>query len=153
MATINIYVPDAMKAEMDQAEGSNWSQIARQAFQYELLKRKSSQMDIDTVVERIKATAGYRSARYQEGLADGKKFAAESADADQVEDWMQQRDCMEFALGDDAMEMVSRFTDILQIEADEVFDERKRRSLNYLHGFIDGFNEVIEQVHVRLTDF
>jgi hypothetical protein len=150
MATINIYVPDAMKAEMDQVQDANWSQVAREAFQYELLKRKSSPMNIDAVVERIKATRGPGSGRYQEGFSDGQKFAAESADEYQVLTWMAERDCMEFAEPESAMQMVERFTEILQIEADKVFDPRKRRSMAYVEGFIEGFNDLISKVHARL---
>lgn len=40
MATLNVYVPDALKAQMDKIEGLNWSQVAQGAWQTEIEKEQ-----------------------------------------------------------------------------------------------------------------
>lgn len=72
MPSMNIYIPDSMKARMDAAgERANWSAVAQRAFAVELdhlesIKEIGSMTD---VIERLKAS---KNAFLAQQLADGR---------------------------------------------------------------------------------
>lgn len=81
MPKFTIYVSDALKADMDKADGSdpkpNWSAVAQDAFRVEcerVASRKRSKTKVNDVVERLRASkhksetqdtvAGHRGGRF-----------------------------------------------------------------------------------------
>ena len=88
MATMNIYLPDALKTAMDEVPdpAPNWSGICQKSIQAEIDRAKAAQGDMDALVSRVKAAG---SSQYDQGYRDGLEFARESADVDDFELWVQ----------------------------------------------------------------
>ena len=155
MATINVYVPDALKAEMDQHDGENWSQVAQEAFRFRLLTKRASTMEIEAVVERIKATAGDKSPRYQAGFDDGRKWAAEDADADDVEAWLDTDLDVEAETAEDmALSLAGALGYGVggrnQVDWEALFGPNMPTSKAYVRGFVAGLDEVFREVAKRM---
>ncbi len=54
MATLNLYVPDALKAQMDDIDGINWSQVAQAAFKAAIEEQgMQSTSDVTTAMLRM----------------------------------------------------------------------------------------------------
>ena len=86
MANMNLYLPEALKEEMEPFEKViNWSAVAQEAFRSAITTEKAKNMDTQAIVNRLKATAGPKSTRFQEGSADGRQWAAEYAELDELE--------------------------------------------------------------------
>lgn len=51
MAAINIYVPEELASRMKSA-AINWSEVARKAFEYELIKRQREQSYLRRIANR-----------------------------------------------------------------------------------------------------
>ncbi len=92
MASLNVYLADALKAEMETYEGVNWSQIAQEAIRAEIGRRKvmtELHADISSVVSRLKATP----TSYDSGFEAGVNWAKADANACELEeldswDWL-----------------------------------------------------------------
>jgi len=85
MASMNVYLADALKAEMETHEGVNWSQIAQEAIRAELSRRSimnAATANLGDVVTRLKATPSSYSSGYEAGLA----WANADAEARELED-------------------------------------------------------------------
>ena len=83
MARVSIYVPDELKARMDQAgDAINWSEIARPAFQAALAAyehRKGQTMS--TAVERLRASKQeYEQEESTSGEDAGRAWAKDDAE-------------------------------------------------------------------------
>lgn len=86
MATMNLYLPDALKAEMEQCEGVNWSQVAQEAFRrtVEIEGIKAVNMN-QAGLERLRASrASKEETDRATGVAAGKQWALEVAEYDQL---------------------------------------------------------------------
>lgn len=144
MATLNVYLADALKAQMESVEGVNWSQIAQDAIRAELAKRKlmnTAQTDIATVAARLKSTG----TSYTSGYAAGVKWAQQLAAAEQLEiieawDWEADLDRLERSSGgevfavDAARDLFERewaYDDVQLLMGGRITEKR-------LEGFIEG---------------
>ena len=85
MATINVYVPDPLKAEMDAAATStNWSALCQKTIRQELTRLAATAGDKKTITARVSAAG---SKQYINGYAAGKAYAAEHATVDDFEEF------------------------------------------------------------------
>ena len=87
MATMNLYLPDALKAEMEQCEGVNWSQVAQEAFRRTVEIEGIKAVNLNQAgIERLRASRESASDRKRaEAVAAGKTWALEVAEFDQLE--------------------------------------------------------------------
>lgn len=150
---MNLYLPDALKAEMDATEGINWSAMAQQAFRQAIQQRKASQMDMTAVAERLKTTTGANSTMYRIGFEEGKEFAAEAAEVDDLEalDAFDVGESFGRANGD-AYAVARWLADLVNCDPGDLFDTRvhSRISERRLRGFLDGAAEVYNAVRGSL---
>ena len=76
MPKVNLYVPDDLKARMDETgEAVNWSAVAQRAFREAISTNqiRKDQSDMEPVIERLRAS----KERYEERqLAAGRKVGA-----------------------------------------------------------------------------
>ena len=84
-----ISVPLELKARMDKVdEPVNWSAVACRAFEAklaEIIQRRGTK-NMSDVVTRLRTSKNRLSGkRYDQGFADGKTWAAETAEAEQLE--------------------------------------------------------------------
>lgn len=86
MATMNLYLPDALKAEMEQCEGVNWSQVAQEAFRRTVEIEGIKAVDMNQAgLERLRASrAAKEETDRAAGVAAGKRWALEVAEFDQL---------------------------------------------------------------------
>ena len=84
MPKISIYVPDEMKARMDEADDrANWSAIAQRAFEIELGHLESAQEigSMTDVIERLRASKEQSAkASQDDGRTAGQEWAKRSAE-------------------------------------------------------------------------
>ena len=155
MATMNLYLPDALKADMDEVEGINWSSLAQSAFRSAITERRAqTTMDKQAVAERIRSTAGTNSPKYQRGKTDGQEWAAGYADADDLEA-MSSVDLN--AMWERAAEPdrgAAWVADAIAQElgydnAGDIFDDVKF-TRSYIDGFVAGADDVWSQVRKLL---
>jgi hypothetical protein len=88
MARVSIYVPDELKARMDEAgEAINWSEVARPAFQNALANyRHRKEINMTTAIERLRASkAKVLADQSEEGKAEGSKWARDAAEFDELQ--------------------------------------------------------------------
>jgi hypothetical protein len=86
VARISVYVPDAMKAQMDALGDRNWSEAAQAAFRREI---ESSIMPGDSimnqVIERLRVSkASFEERQAKEGRLHGQDWAKLHAAYDQL---------------------------------------------------------------------
>src|SRR5262245_19653780 len=85
---MTISVPRALKARMDAADGVNWSAVASQAFEAQLLEL-TSRMEVkgmDEVIARMKAAQALDDREeYQEGRKAGDRWAKQQARPKQLQ--------------------------------------------------------------------
>lgn len=170
MPKINIYVPDEMKARMDNVDrGANWSAIAQRAFELELnhLERIKEVKSRTDVIERLRQDKESTAA---ERVAHGRKYGVDWAKLEasypklsriahiDVEQWS--------GAGSDA----GAFT-TAELVYMEVFDEEDRPRMDqvmhfygfkdereldiwlddaYVRGFVEGAQDVWEEVKNRI---
>lgn len=107
--------------------------------------------DYDRAAERIRATAGENSPRYQQGRESGRQWAAESADADNIEDFGGvDRSQIEDAERGQAGSVLANE---LRLDVDDLFGDDFRHtpiSNTYVLGFYDGAAEAITEINKRL---
>ena len=144
MATLNVYLSDALKAEMESVEGANWSQIAQDAIRAELARRKvmnTAQADISTVAKRLRSTG----TSYTSGYAAGVQWAQQHADAEHLEvieawDWEAELERMERSTDNEVFAVdVARglfeaewgYQDVQKLMGGRITEKR-------LEGFIEG---------------
>lgn len=85
MATLNVYLPDALKAEMDHVKGVNWSQVAQEAIRGAVARSKPMD-NIEAVAERLKNTGGTRARGFEAGV-EWAKSTADAAELEVLEVW------------------------------------------------------------------
>jgi hypothetical protein len=79
-----ISIPQDLKERMDAAgEQVNWSAVAARAFEAKLLDielaRKRGKMNKNDIVKRLKAARADDTEEYDDGKAEGRRWAAETA--------------------------------------------------------------------------
>src|SRR5271166_4530430 len=88
MPRITLYVPNDLKAGMDEAgEALNWSALAQRAFREAILNRsvRRSPKDMTSVVERLRASKERIEARdHEAGQAQGREWAETAAEYDEL---------------------------------------------------------------------
>jgi hypothetical protein len=85
MARISLYVPDELKARMDQVD-LNWSDIARPAFVSALaIQHQRSDQSMESAIERLRASKAASLKRDElTGRADGRRWAENRAEYDEL---------------------------------------------------------------------
>jgi hypothetical protein len=86
VARISLYVPDNLKAEMDQIKDINWSDIARPAFMTALASRKQrSERTMESAIERLRASKAESRKRDElNGKEHGRSWAEHTAEYDEL---------------------------------------------------------------------
>lgn len=162
MATLNLYVPDALKAQMDEIEGRNWSAVAQEAFRTTVNQEKAKTMNTEAIAERIRKTSGTNSALYKAGFAEGERWAATEAEADDLE--VIERLDVDEALSLNELSAITVATHLAQemgaADATYLFgddgdhnwrsDVPSKITANRLRGFVAGAQEVYKQVKSHL---
>lgn len=87
MATMNLYLPEALKAEMDQQQGVNWSKVAQDAFRQALEIERTKKVDmIEASIQRLRSERGQKVGRQEaQATAAGKRWALEAAKFEELE--------------------------------------------------------------------
>lgn len=84
---MNLYLPDALKAEMERCEGINWSQVAQEAFRRTVEIEGIKAVNLNQAgIERLRASR--KSATNLDraaGIAAGKTWALEVAEYEELE--------------------------------------------------------------------
>ncbi|MFA7666370.1 MAG: hypothetical protein WCY32_09650 [Burkholderiaceae bacterium] len=159
MATLNVYLPDALKADMDSTEGINWSQVAQEAFRRAIQLERTKQVDMTQgQLERLRSTREHKADREEaEAVAAGKAWALNEADFEVLER------IASIDTDDDAFDGEPSAHGWGAVLADAVFGEREwdRQMVeefceqyliaaypggHQVRGFIDGAREVYDQV-------
>src|SRR5258708_7816585 len=88
MPRVTLYVPDDLKARMDEAgEAINWSAVAQRAFReaVALNSLRKEPTDMNEVVERLRASKErVQEADEETGKAAGAQWARETAEFDEL---------------------------------------------------------------------
>jgi hypothetical protein len=158
MARTTIYVPDDLKERMDRAnqatEEVNWSQVACRAFEMklgELATNKEIRQKQD-VIQRLRASKlKSDDSNYKEGLELGRRWAEETAEADDLErltsgeGWNSADELAEFITGD-ADDHKAAFWKSVGDDLDSLLKSR-----SFLDGFVQGAAGVWCQVRDEVT--
>ena len=152
MARVTVYVPDDVKARMDEAgEDINWSALAQRAFVEAALSRavRKDQSNMDKVVERLRASKErVMEADHRNGKTAGQRWAKQTAEYDQLErlsEYLEDNNC----------EDVDCLRGLLDPDGDhrrEFYEwvGRDHPSENYVIGFVEGAVEVFDEVSPQL---
>jgi post-segregation antitoxin (ccd killing protein) len=151
VATLNIYIPGELKAEMDAHSGMNWSSVAQAAIRSALTERKAATMNTEAIAERLKSTAGKNSTYYKHGVKDGQEWMATIAELDDIESLLG-LDIDQFVdrARDDAHQAALAIADRIGFDLDSLFDEGAVITVSRLRGFQDGVRELFAKVKPAL---
>ncbi len=162
MPKISIYVPDDMKARMDNAdERGNWSGIAQQAFDLELthLEAVKEIKTMTDVVERLRASKQKSTkSSHGDGRTAGREWAMHSAEYNELRrvaeldvndlyqgtDWAVRVIVTVAIVGDrsEANQMVRSDGDMADIYGVDEENVTASLTVDYLAGFVEGATEV-----------
>lgn len=146
MATLNVYLPDALKAEMDQVKGVNWSQVAQEAIRGAVARSKPMD-NIEAVAERLKNTGGTRARGFEAGV-EWAKTTADAAELEVLEVW--DWEDMYRDVGDHEVVAASLFVAEFGYEGvREIMGGRVTE--NRLRGFVEGALSVWNQAKPLLS--
>jgi hypothetical protein len=153
MARVTVYVPDDLKARMDEAgKDVNWSALAQRAFIEAALTQavRKDQSNMDKVVERLRASKErVQEADFEAGKTAGAQWAKQSAEYDELERlWKYAEDNQP---EDEAT--LRRLIDPDENRDWRDFWEllgRENPSENYVIGFAEGAVEVFDEVAYKL---
>jgi hypothetical protein len=86
VARISLYVPDDLKAKMDQVKDINWSEVARPALEHALATQKQrSERTMESAIERLRASrAESRKREELDGNEHGRSWAEHTAEYDEL---------------------------------------------------------------------
>jgi hypothetical protein len=154
VARISLYVPDDIKAQMDQITDINWSDIARHAFVAALAIRKHrSERTMESAIERLRASKAESSKRDElNGKEHGRDWAEHTAEYDELRRVAE----IEFNHGMDCLHALYHAIDPEnELEVgdfkQQVFgDEYADISDEYAHAFIKGAQEFFSEVADKL---
>ena len=145
MATINLYVSDALRHRMDLADEQNWSAVAQQAFEAHLGRlavHGKANGKLGAAVERLKASkVKYEDEQKAEGYERGYAWAQDRAEFHDLESMVGAADYPA------AVGIVQKTKSFLQ--RDE-FGDAVLPSDEMWEGFVDGatalYNDVADQM-------
>jgi hypothetical protein len=159
VAKVNLYVPDDLKAQMDETgESVNWSAVAQRAFReaISINRIRKDGSDLGPVVERLRASKG----RYEERqLTAGKEVGARWAKKEA--EYFELRFVADFDPDSRDKELDCRTLEWL-IDPDGVTDSyswaefwethygRGQPSDAFIRGFIEGAAEVYNEIADQL---
>ena len=156
MATMNIYLPDALKTAMDEVPdpAPNWSGICQKSIQAEIDRAKAVQGDTDALVARVKAAG---SSQYDQGYQDGLEFARESADVDDFELFAVmypelKKDHDRVRQYDNALGLVEALVTIIGVDTEHYLGDRYTPTWRYLEGFAKAMQETYRSIETRLGE-
>jgi hypothetical protein len=84
MASLNVYIPDALKAKMDATQGVNWSSIARGLFESVVSREESTGLSLAEVAGDMRDNTGPNSSAYVHGFEEGQAWASEKGELDDL---------------------------------------------------------------------
>lgn len=84
MASLNVYIPDALKAKMDTTQGVNWSSIARGLFESVVSREESTGLSLEEVAADMRDNTGANSSAYVQGFEEGQAWASEEGELDDL---------------------------------------------------------------------
>jgi hypothetical protein len=154
VARISLYVFDELKAEMDQIQDLNWSDIARPAFMYALATRKQrSNQTMETAIERLRASKAESNKRDElAGKEDGRDWAEKRAEYDELRRVAE----IKFVHGRSYLDALHSAIDpdheLSEGEAKEQLfgDEHADVSNEYVAAFIEGAQAFFDEVADKL---
>lgn len=158
MPRVTVYVPDELKARMDEAgESVNWSSVAQRAFNESIWSHRLREEpnDMNNVVERLRSSKQRFSEIEQVlGHTAGRRWAMEEAEYPQLLRAKEFRGCNDLVVigavrrlvdPDEALDN-DEFLEAIGLDA----DEHSRVSEPYAAAFIEGACEVYEEVEDRI---
>lgn len=147
MATINVYVPDHLKQDMDALDPApNWSGLCQAAIKQEITRLRAIAGEKSAIIARVRATG---SKQFQMGYDDGKTFAAETADLDDFEVFAEQYD--ELAQQRGPVEAIQEIARVLGTDSDYFFGDTTP-TLRYADGFAKAVKETWGTIRNELRD-
>lgn len=160
MARQEIYVPDALKAEMDAARdlNINWSEHAQQAFRRALDIEGRKQVSVqESQLARLRASREDDLERHEaDGVALGKEWALQAADYGELERVAELSSSVEAGVGGDeiAFGIAKALLDeegpgvrLVQGQLEELFGKVPERVMAAMAiGFVQGASEVFDEV-------
>lgn len=157
MAKITIYVGDDLKGRMDQQPAKNWSGVAQEAFELELRTTAKENMEMDDVIERLRASKTKKEQTEKPAwIKKGREWAMRVPDADELER-LGELDYSDAESWEDILRlMVSTYQDD-DTNWDEMSDfsevnftgdilHKRKPSKNHMLWWLDGVQEVWEEV-------
>ena len=105
-------------------------------------------MNAQAIADRIRATSGSHSPKYQQGLQDGKAWAAQEANADEMEA-LTAIESYDNLRGDELNGRLFSFMSAMEWEKWHWGDVQPQ-SERYLQGFVDGALSVFKDVRSLL---
>jgi hypothetical protein len=145
MATVNVYVSDALRRQMDEAADQNWSAIAQQAFETHLARlaqRGKAGGCLDDAIERLRAS----KARYEgeQNTSDYDRGYAWAKDRAEHHDLVSMVEAPDYVSAVSIVRKTSGFQ-----ERDE-FGDAALPSNEMWEGFVDGATALYNEVAGRL---
>jgi hypothetical protein len=144
----NISIPRALRARMDAVgERVNWSAVAAEAFQVKLLELESRKKvhTMDDVIARLKAAAQLEvNEACQAGLEAGREWAKQRATPKQVQllsDYISSSGSASDKVYSEVLALIKK---VMGDDDDRPWDD------NFLQGFLEGTDEVWDQVKDKL---
>lgn len=157
MARIGIYIPDELKARMDQVEHVNWSATAQRAFEVEVNLKEVLMSTEDSVVARLRASKVKEDEAEQvAGRKIGQKWARDWAEYGELkrvatyqhwdetpeEVYPSQLLCLIFAVDDRREIDTSDERELWQL----LLDREVEPEPAWVEGFVEGVGEVWDEV-------
>jgi hypothetical protein len=154
VARISLYISDELKAEMDQIEDINWSDIARPAFMHALAIRKQrSNQTMETAIERLRASKAESNKRDElAGKEDGRKWAENTAEYDELRRVAEIKFVHGMSYLDALYSAIDPDNELNEGEAmEQLFgDEHADVSDEYVAAFIEGAQAFFDEVADKL---
>jgi hypothetical protein len=157
MAKLNLYVPDDLKARMDEVgDRVNWSEVARPALQSALAAEEHRRnANMTTAIERLRAS---KQETLQNEQANGKQAGREWAEKYASYDDLRRISKIEFAQGvdagrieDEAMGCLTEALDWTDDDiAEQLGDEGVMVTNEYAAAWIEGVQEFFAEVKDQL---
>ncbi|QKC83964.1 hypothetical protein [Mesorhizobium sp. NZP2077] len=155
MAKMSIYLPDELKERMDTRPTDNWSGIAQRAFEMQINSTLKGGSDMTAVIERLRASKEkIEEQQRPEWTKDGREWASERAQYDELARYGE-IDVDQYDEPNELLRaMCVAYYDELDIDGMQIAEmcemltgsEDKRPTLNQLIWFVEGAQEVWEQV-------
>jgi hypothetical protein len=164
MATMNISLPDELKARMDDdPRQSSWSAVARKAFELELRSAmKLEDNDMTATVERLRASKEKIEQEQRPiWLGMGREWAMKHAEFDELERVTALAESEGWMSTDDAHEQICTLYEAVHDEAAhdirdverfalKMFERERTPSSSQLDWFVEGAAEIGDEVLDRV---